>query len=219
MLSRRWGPQAHTQQCMLLLLALAAVNCTRTVETRSESAVQATAAVQETASSALDEVVQTGPSTTTVYKFALPDNGGDDAKGVPSVPLGTTEGSNDGEELLQGGLYDSAVGAHPFGQWLPPPRQHETPRSNLDQHADNLPPHGPLVEMDVIQTGPILDTKRQTSAEASSATQTVKAEKKATTKTKTAPALSAYVWMALAALVVGAIGWAAWKLSPLGKIL
>lgn len=50
---------------------------------------------------------------------------------------------------------------------------------------DTLPQHGPLVEMTVIQTGPILDTKRQTEKEASSATQTVQAEAKSATVVKT----------------------------------
>lgn len=182
------------------LLTLGFCGCTRTTETRSESAVQATAAVQEKASSTLDEVVQTGPSTTTVYKFALPESGKTKAGLASSDPSGMPPDQDDYSALVSSARHSVATG-------------------RTVQRTDHLPTHGALVEMDVIQTGPVLDTKRQTSAEASSATQTVKSEEKATTKTKTAPALSLYVWLALAVVVLALIGWAAWKMSPLGKIL
>lgn len=73
--------------------------------------------------------------------------------------------------------------------------------------------------MTVIQTGPVLDTKRQIEKEASSATQTVQSEAKSATKTKTAPALSGYLWGVLAAVAVCGIGWVAWKMSPFSKVL
>lgn len=199
---------------MFLLLALAAVDCTRTVETRSESAVQETAAVHERASSTLDEVVQTGPSTTTVYKFAPPETGS--AGENTSSPA-----SSDGRSAAAGPSVNwrRAPISNRSSARLGVPSVHDVGASGPYAASGSLLAHGPLVEMDVIQTGPILDTKRQADKEASSATQTVKTEEKAATKTKTAPALSGYLWMALAAVVVGGIGWAAWKLSPLGKIL
>lgn len=57
--------------------------------------------------------------------------------------------------------------------------------------------------MTVIQTGPILDTKRQTDKEASSATQTVQAEAKSATVVKTSYWPPAWFLGCLALVLVG----------------
>lgn len=164
-----------------LALMLALASCTRTVETRSESAVQATVAVEERASSTLDEVVQTGPETitTTTEEWETPPLSLNSGQHLPSF---------DGPEQSAGPV--SARGATPI-----------------------LPPQAHLVKRTVTidQRGPILDAKRQTSTEASSATQTVKSEEKAATVTKTSYWPPWWLWVALAASLAGGVavlrGW------------
>lgn len=126
---------------MRLALLLACSACTRTVETRSESS---SSAVQQEQASQKERVVETrteGPGRTVVYKFAPPKDAPESADAeAPSVRRVPQESQ---------GLPVAAEGAGRSARRTPSPGP--TP--------DSLPPHGALVEMDVIDTGPIVDSK------------------------------------------------------------
>lgn len=175
-----------------LLLGYGFCGCTRTVETRAESTLQATQAVHEKASETIDETVRTGPSTTTVYKFALPED--KDWRPAPvanrtSAPLGVPN-----------------VGPKAHAEDLRP--AHEVGATGPYGAIDPLPFHGPLVEMDVTQTGEILASNHAAAQQAMNSEASVAA----TTKTATKATTSYWPPWYLLAGGAGLLALAAWLL-------
>lgn len=174
------------------LLTLGLCGCTRTVETRAESALRADVATRAEAAETVDEVVQTGPSTKTIYRFALPDAAEQmEPAGANAAPIGAVLG-------------------------VPPAAKAKVARPAL-AHADGLPAHGPLVEVEIDQTGPILAAKHIAAQQATATTATIVATAKTAQRATTSYWPPAWLLATLAGLL--ALGLAllrGWLKMPFG---
>lgn len=80
-------------------------------------------------------------------------------------------------------------------------------------------PH--LIKRTVVvdQRGPVVDTKTREAQEAGSEDVGLDMTRHIEVKTKDAPALAGWLWIALAVAAVAGVGWAAWKFSLPGKVV
>lgn len=128
----------------------------------------------------------------------------------PETITTTTEEYEDADEPgdVRGGDLDGGLPVGPVHQ---PGHQVDAPR-----------PIGRVLvkrTVTVDQRGPVVDTKTVQAQETGCEDVGLDLTRHTETKTKDAPALAGYLWMALAAAVVAGGAWAAWKFSLPGKLL
>lgn len=190
-----------SRAALWLLLTVGLCSCTRTVEVKAETHETALLVEKQLSKEKVVETVQRGPSETVIYKFAPPEE---------NKPVS----GNAGPPVVV-----EAEARTPNRHWpvmTTSVRPISDPRSNPPV-SDGLPPHGPLVEMDVIHTGPSIATKATEATASSSATQAIKLDSKTetTTKTRYGPPL----WLlALLAAALALVVWLAFKFSLFGRI-
>jgi hypothetical protein len=180
---------------------------------------------QETSASGATEVsrlekevtqsVRTGPEDETIYRFALPES--THGQPVQGANKGTSQGTEP-DAAREGG---KAVSPAKPEYWR---RNGSAGVVNsttefLSGHDDGLPPHGPLVEIDVIHRGSSSADTHETAKEATAATRTATSTSEATEQKSSAPAgifafLSAF-WPLLAAGLVAVAVYVAWKFRTL----
>lgn len=187
------------QLAVLALLTLGFCGCTRTSEVKTDEKLAVQEEVHEKGRERTSETVQTGPGETTIYKFAL-----------PQAPIDAEDHEQWGDDNSADAALGASVG-HPSVQ----PSASKMQQAHREMHDDGLPPHGPLVELDVIDTGPVLDTKSAVTQTAKTASLAEKQESKID-KTKTTKwGLPWWLW-ALGACGV-ALGIAIVRKTLLGK--
>lgn len=176
-----------------LLMALFGllICCTRTSEVKTSEKTAFQSELKGREREQITETVKTAGGRTTVYKFALPEESGQFVGHAGPTVL-AEEGASTPKPARD--AMRSRV------------RPTADPR-NSTPTIDNLPPHGPLVEMDVTETGPSESTKTDNTQKAVAASLTEKQEKASDTKKRTSywPPL----WLILVGLLVlGLGGWA-----------
>lgn len=122
---------------MKWLALIAIFGCTRSSEVKTEAKTELRAEENVT------QTVQTGPSETTIYKFALPS---------PTANIEGTDSNTPHEDARPVAFVSLKKTAQPGSAPAVPTELKSS------QHMDLLPPHGPLVEMDVIRTEGSLST-------------------------------------------------------------
>lgn len=175
-----------------LTFLVVCIACTRTTETKTDEHLALKEHGTTKAAEHSTEVVQTGPGRTVVYKFApLEEKSG--AGFTPASPrVGTSASSGSGVRPA------AAAPAH---------QDHPA--------ADGLPAHGALVEMDIIDTGSVVDTKANDSTASTCEDLGLNLTKHSERDTRTTPALSSWLfWILIAAGVVVVAGGVAWKFKP-----
>lgn len=162
----------------MLMLALA--GCTRTVETRAESALREDVAVRAEARERVTEVTKSGPETitTTVEEWEVGS--------VASVQA---------------------------------PSLDPVANQRREQGA-SLPQRAALVKRTVTvdQRGPVVDTRHEAASSTATATASIVASSKSSTESKTSYWPPWWLFAGGAGLLVLS-GWAAWKFTPLGRLL
>lgn len=186
----------------LWLAAFGLCGCTRTKEVHEREHVEQQATVQTATEQHIVEVRQEGPSDEVIYKFAPP------APEVVSAPSNaaaadSTSGTTGGERPARN------------RRWV----QAAPPAAALQGGSipDQLPPHGPLIEMDVMHQGPVTDTKTAEAKGASSAAVAAVTDAKLDEKQQTKTGPSFLFWLSVGAGVTVLLGAGiaiAWKLQP-----
>jgi hypothetical protein len=173
-----------------LLLCLAALACTKSVQVKTDEHVQEQDHKQTSADTQTTETVQSGPETitTTVEEFEAPE------QQTPSVAPPTAPSV-------------SGAGAATVARFR-----------GSDSGAINMPPVPILVKrtITVDQRGTLIATTATNAKEAVSEDLGLDMTNHTKTATKTRYGPSFFVWIALAAGVVAA-GWAAYKFTPWGR--
>lgn len=185
-----------------LLITAGLCSCVKTSEVKADEKLAIQEEKKTAATQSITETVQTGPSETVIYKFAPPDeNEPVPGNAGPPVVAETEASTPDRHGREQGGARVRPI---------------SDPSSSLPV-SDGLPPHGPLVEMQIIRTGPTLATKAATSTASSCEDLGLNLEKH--TQTKTATRYGPPLWLlALLAAALALVGWLVWRFSLFGRI-